>query len=77
MLIKFFTEGCSPCYALSLVLDEKMIPYSSVDINKDMDSAIAYRVMSVPTLLNTDTNARLVGFKDKETLEKWLNDNQD
>jgi len=76
MLLKFFTEGCGPCYALSLVLDEKMITHGSIDINKDIDSAIAYRVMSVPTLLNTETGARMVGFKDKVTLEKWLNDNQ-
>lgn len=76
MLIKFHTEGCNPCYALSVMLDNKMVEYESVDIEKDMDAAIKHRVMSVPTLLNTETGARLIGFKDKETVEKWLHDNQ-
>ena len=76
MLIKFYTEGCNPCYALSVMLDNKMVEYESVDIEKDMVAAIKHRVMSVPTLLNTETGARLIGFKDKETVEKWLHDNQ-
>lgn len=76
MLIKFHTEGCNPCYALSVMLDNMMVEHESVDIEKDMDAAIKYRVMSVPTLLNTETGARLIGFKDKQTVEKWLHDNQ-
>jgi len=77
MLLKFYTEGCNPCYALSVLLDNMMINYESVDIEKDMQAAIDHRVMSVPVLLNTETGARLVGFKDKQTVEKWLNDNKD
>ncbi len=75
MIVKFHTEGCAPCYALGLMLDEMMVDYDEVDIEKDMESAIDHRVRSVPTLLNTDTGSRLVGFKDKETVEAWLNDN--
>lgn len=77
MLLKFYTEGCNPCYALSVLLDSMMINYESVDIEKDMQAAIDHRVMSVPVLLNTETGARLIGFKDKQTVEKWLNDNKD
>jgi len=75
MIVKFYTEGCMPCYALTVLLDELMVDYDEVNIEKDMESAIDHRVRSVPTLLNTDTGARLVGFKDKETVEAWLNDN--
>ncbi len=75
MIIKFYTEGCSPCYAMGVLLDKMMVDYDEVDIEKDMESAIDHRVRSVPTLLNTVDGSRLVGFKDKETVEAWLNDN--
>ena len=76
MIIKFYTEGCSPCYAMSLLLDKMMVEYDEIDIGKDMESAIDHRVSSVPTLLNTANGSRLVGFKDKATVEAWINDNQ-
>ena len=77
MIIKFYTEGCSPCYAMSVLLDKMMVEYEEIDIGKDMESAIDHRVSSVPTLINTADGSRLVGFKDKETVEAWINDNQD
>jgi thiol-disulfide isomerase/thioredoxin len=77
MIIKFYTEGCGPCYALGILLDKLMVDYDEIDIGKDFESAIDHRVLSVPTLLNSATGSRLVGFKDKETVEEWLNDNQD
>ena len=76
MILKFSTAGCSPCYALGLVLDSMMVEYTEVDISEKVSMAIEYRVMSVPTLVNTETGARLVGFNDKKILEEWLNDNQ-
>tara|TARA_R110000822_G_scaffold19575_2_gene63783 strand:+ start:274 stop:507 length:234 start_codon:yes stop_codon:yes gene_type:complete len=76
MLIKFYTEGCAPCYALSVLLDAKMIEYEAIDISKNINQAIKHKVRSVPTLLNTETGARLMGFKDKQTVEEWLDDNQ-
>jgi len=75
MIIKFQTKGCSPCYAMSVLLDKMMVEYEEVDIEKDMESAIDNRVSSVPTLINTTNGNRLVGFKDKETVKEWINDN--
>jgi len=75
MIIKFYTEGCQPCYALSTLLDNKMINYVSCNIESDWALAAEHKIRSVPTLLNTETNNRLIGFKDKETVEGWLNDN--
>lgn len=76
MLIKFYTEGCQPCYALGVSLDKLLIDYTEVDIGKDLESAIKHKVMSVPTLLNTETGSRLTGFTGQVQLEEWLNDNQ-
>ena len=75
MIIKFYTEGCSPCYAISVLLDKMMVEYDEIDIGKDMESAIDHRVSSVPTLINTADGSRLVGFKDKKTVEDWINAN--
>jgi|TARA_R110002126_G_scaffold279899_1_gene427017 thioredoxin 1 len=77
MIIKFYTEGCTPCKTVSAILDELGVSYENVNIEKDMDSAIKYRVRTVPTLVNTETGKRLVGFKDKLTVEGWLDDNTD
>lgn len=76
MIIKFYTEGCMPCKVVTTILDDKGIIYTPVDIEKDMESAILHRVRSVPTLINTDTGTRLVGFKNRETVEDWLNGNR-
>ena len=63
MIIKFYTEGCAPCKAVSQVLNSLEIDYKDIDIGKDIDLAIKYKVRSVPTVLNTETGATLVGFK--------------
>lgn len=61
---------------MSSILDNLDVSYEEIDIGKDTDSAILYRVMSVPTLLNTDNGSRLIGFKNKATVEAWIDDNQ-
>ena len=77
MIIKFYTTGCAPCKVVSTILDELQISYEDIDIGKDMESAIKHRVRTVPTLVNTETGKRLIGFKDKTTVEDWINDNCD
>jgi len=75
MILKFYTEGCSPCKAVSSILDDLGVVYNEIDIGKAMDSAIEHRVMSVPTLLNTETGERLVGFRSNAAVEAWVDDN--
>jgi len=75
MIIKFYTEGCQPCKAVGGILDNKGIEYEEIDIGKDIDSAIHYKVRSVPTVINTDTGATLVGFKGIYDTEEWINEN--
>lgn len=74
MIIKFYTEGCAPCKAVSQVLNHNEIDYDEVDIGKDIESAIHHKVRSVPTILNTDTGATLVGFKGITQTQEWIDE---
>ena len=74
MIIKFYTEGCAPCKAVSQVLNSLEINYEEIDIGKDIDPAIHYKVRSVPTVLNTETGATLVGFKGIMETTEWVNE---
>tara|TARA_R110000787_G_scaffold202605_1_gene313232 strand:+ start:339 stop:572 length:234 start_codon:yes stop_codon:yes gene_type:complete len=75
MIIKFYTEGCQPCKAVSRMLDQNEIIYEEIDIGKAIDSAIQYKVRSVPTVINTDTGATLVGFNGMLKTQEWIDDN--
>ena len=37
MIIKFYTEGCQPCKAVSSVLNSNEIDYDEIDIGKDIE----------------------------------------
>jgi hypothetical protein len=60
---------------VTAVLDDLEVEYEGVDIEEDMQTAIDNRVSSVPTLVNTETGSRIIGFKNKEKIQEWLNDN--
>jgi|TARA_R110000787_G_scaffold245896_2_gene351705 glutaredoxin len=75
MIIKFYTEGCAPCKAVTQVLNSMDIDYDEIDIGKDIESAIHHKIRSVPTVLNTETGATLVGFKSISKTQEWINDN--
>jgi|TARA_B110000971_G_C19740012_1_gene377085 thioredoxin 1 len=74
MIIKFYTEGCQPCKAVTSILNSSEIDYEEIDIGKDISQAIRYRVKSVPTILNTDTGAELIGFKGITETQEWINE---
>jgi thioredoxin-like negative regulator of GroEL len=74
MIIKFYTEGCQPCKAVSTVLNHEEVDYEEIDIGKDIDAAIHYKVRSVPTVINTETGATLVGFKGIRETTEWINE---
>ena len=75
MIIKFYTKSCGPCKMVTNALDELEVTYEEVDIEEDMQSAIDNRVSSVPTLINTETGSRIIGFKNKQKIQEWLNGN--
>lgn len=64
-LVDFYAEWCAPCKMLSTELDniKDKINIIKVDIDKFMDLASEYRVMSVPTL---------IFFKDGEKKEEVI-----
>ena len=74
MIIKFMTEGCAPCRAVSQVLDLCGIEYEEVNIAKDINRAVEHRIRSVPTIINTETGATLVGFSGIYQTEEWINE---
>lgn len=74
-IIKFMTKGCAPCAAVGEVLDGMGIEYEEVDLALDIDSAILHKVRSVPTLLNTETGERMIGFDGIYKTQEWVNDN--
>ncbi len=74
MIIKFYTEGCQPCKAVTSILNSSEIDYEEIDIGKDISQAIRYRVIIVPTILNTDTGAELIGFKGITETQEWINE---
>lgn len=68
----YFTAGwCSPCKALSPIMDELMrtYPIKKIDIEQQPQIARKYRVSSIPTtilLLNGEEIQRKVGVQSKE-----------
>lgn len=78
-LIKFYATWCEPCKALSSMInsikEEINIPIEEVDIEKDMDAAVKYRVRGVPTMVIVDGDTeirRQVGMVQKEQLKAFL-----
>lgn len=74
-IIKFMSKGCAPCAAVGNVLDSMGIEHDTIDIAEDIEKAIEYQVRSVPTILNTETNERLLGFNGIYKTEEWINVN--
>ena len=83
VLIDFYAEWCGPCKMLGPVLEEvskemKESIIVKVDIDKNMDLAKQYGIMSVPTMLifkKGEEVGRHTGYMDKDRLIDWLNDN--
>lgn len=64
-LVDFYAEWCAPCKILANELDKikDKIDVIKVDIDKFMDLATQYKIMSVPTM---------IFFKDGEKIEELI-----
>lgn len=77
-ILKFQADWCEPCKALTKLMEEidTKIEIEVIDIDKEPLTTTKYGIRGVPTLVKIDENGivnRLVGFKDKQQLEKWIN----
>ena len=82
VLVDFFFFFCGPCKKVGPVLEElensyadKML-FAKVDIDQSQEIAFKYKVFSIPNIClfkDGELVDRIVGFKPKKDVEKFLN----
>jgi thioredoxin 1 len=81
ILVDFWAEWCGPCKMIAPVLEELAteldgrLMIGKLDVDHNPDTAMAYGVMSIPTLLlfkGGQPVDRIVGFQQKPQLKKRL-----
>jgi thioredoxin 1 len=80
-VVDFWAEWCGPCKMIAPVLDELanelegQLTITKLNVDENPDTAGAYGVMSIPTLLvfkGGEPVDRIVGFQQKPQLLKRL-----
>jgi len=83
VLVEFYSDSCIPCKQMSPILGDIEDEYENrakvVKVNVNFDETIAqkYKIMASPTIVfikNGQEINRTRGFKNKEELQKILND---
>lgn len=80
VLVDCYANWCGPCKMLAPIIEELSgeidnYTFYKLDVDKNEEIARKYGIMSIPTLLlfeDGELKDKLVGFKNKEELEKIL-----
>jgi len=77
-VFKFSASWCGPCKMLTKTLQnvQTSIEIEEVDVDQNAELAQQYRIRGVPTLIMVEDEVelkRIVGVKNKEELENWIN----
>lgn len=83
VLVDFWAAWCGPCKLIAPVLEEIAKEYDGklvvgkLDVDANSGSAMKFQTMSIPTLIFFKDGVevkRLVGYQDKATLIKNINE---
>lgn len=81
IILDFFTKQCAPCKILDTTLKEiddqnQNITICKVDIEEQIDIAINFGIMSVPSIIilkNNNVLKKISGLKDKDFIQNLIN----
>ena len=82
VLVDFFATWCGPCKMMSPIIDEiaeelgEKVVVGKVDSDQNMDLAVKYNIMSIPTIMifnNGEIEKTFIGLTDKEEIKNALN----
>lgn len=84
VLVQYYADWCGPCQMLKPIIDQISkemddVEFFRVDIDQHRDLAVNEGVQSIPTIVlykDGKEVARDAGFKPKNLLETWLNNNK-
>ena len=79
-LVDFYADWCGPCKMIAPIVEEiaeenPQIPVGKVNVDDSGELAMAYNVISIPTLIvfkNGKESARIVGYRSKESILEQL-----